>query len=100
MPKWRQDAFFPTQLAPLMRWNGIKTMVITGLGAEVGIVPTVITSSEMGYFNVIPEDAIAPSDPTRKEDAMKFLRGGNIVKTSAEIAEIWNKAPTGPAPVP
>ena len=97
LPKWRQDAFFSTQLDALMRWNGIKTMVITGLGAEVGIVPTVMTASQMGYFNVIPEDAIAPSDPTRKEDAMKFLRGGNIVKTVAEIADIWSKSPTGPA---
>jgi nicotinamidase-related amidase len=96
LPKWRQDAFFSTQLDALMRWAGIKTMIITGLGAEVGIVPTVMTASEMGYMSVVPEDAIAPSDPTRKEDALKFLRGPAMIKTVGDIVGIWSKA--APAP--
>ena len=97
LPKWRQDAFFSTQLDALMRWNGIKTMVIVGLGAEVGIMPSVMTASEMGYFTVVVEDAIATADPSRREDAMKFLRGTAIIKSTKEMEAIWRQATPAPA---
>jgi nicotinamidase-related amidase len=97
LPKWRQNAFYNTQLDALMRWNGIKTMVIVGIGAEAGIVPTVNTSSTMGYFTVAVEDAIRPSDPTRMEDAMKFIRGPAIVRNHQQVIDIWNNAAAAPA---
>lgn len=101
LPKWRQDAFFSTQLDALMRWNAIKTMVIVGLGAEVGIMPSVMTAAELGYFTVVVEDAIAAAYPSRRESAMEFLRDTAIVKNTQEMEEIWNKAtaaPTGAEP--
>ena len=97
LPKWRQDAFFSTQLDALMRWNGIKTMVIVGLGTEVGIMPTVMTASELGYFTVVVDDAIKEIDAARKESAMAFLRDTAIVKTTQELAGIWNRAAAAPA---
>ena len=92
LPKWRQDAFFSTQLDALMRWNGIKTMVIVGLGTEVGIVPSVMTASELGYFTIVVDDAIKAVDPTRKEAAMAFLRDSAIVSNAKKVEEIWNNA--------
>ena len=99
LPKWRQDAFFSTQLDALMRWNGIKTMVIVGLGAEVGIMPSVMTASEMGYFTVVVEDAVAAAYPGRREDAMEFLRDSAIVKNTQEMEAIWSKAAAAPTAV-
>ena len=102
LPKWRQDAFFSTQLDALMRWNGIRTMVIVGLGAEVGIMPSVMTATELGYFTVVVEDAIASAYPGRKEDAMKFLRESASIMSTKEMEEIWSHAaaaPTGVGPV-
>ena len=99
LPKWRQDAFFSTPLDALMRWNGIRTMVIVGLGAEVGIMPTVLTAAEMGYFPVVVEDAIAAAYPGRGEDAMEFLRDSAIIKNTQEMEEIWTKAAAAPTAV-
>jgi nicotinamidase-related amidase len=96
IPKWRTNAFFSTPLDALMRWNGIKTMVIVGIGAEAGIVPSVNLSSSMGYFTVAVEDAIRPSNPTRMEDAMRFIRGPAIVKQHTEVIDIWNKHAAAP----
>jgi nicotinamidase-related amidase len=106
LPKWRQDAFVATQLDALMRWNDIKTMVIVGLGAEVGIVPTVTHAATLGYFAVAVEDCIVPSNPAWEEDAIKFIGRSAMVKNRAEIIEIWNKsaprpvAPTTPSAAP
>ena len=97
LPKWRQDAFFSTQLDALMRWNGIKTMVIVGLGTEVGIVPSVMTASELGYFTVVVDDAIKEIDSARKEPAMAFLRDTAMVRNANQVEEIWNNAAAAPA---
>ena len=97
LPKWRQDAFVATQLDALMRWNDIKTMVIVGLGAEVGIVPTVTHAATLGYFAVAVEDCIVPSNPAWEEVAIKFIGRSAMVKNRAEIIEIWNKS--APRPV-
>ena len=99
LPKWRQDAFFSTQPDALMRWNGIKTMVIVGLGAEVGIMPSVLTAAEMDYFPVVVEDAISAAYPGRGEDAMEFLRDSAIIKNTKEMEEIWSKAAAAPTAV-
>ena len=99
LPKWRQDAFFSTQLDALMRWNGIRTMVIVGLGTEVGIMPSVMTASELGYFTVVVDDAVKAVDASRKEAAMAFLRDSAIVRNAKQVVEIWNNAAAGPADV-
>lgn len=97
LPKWRQDAFFSTQLDALMRWNGIKTMVIVGLGTEVGIMPSVMTASELGYFTVVVEDAIKAVDPARREPAMAFLSDTALVRNTRWLEEIWSEAAAAPA---
>src|SRR5262249_25268898 len=66
--KYRPDAFFATPLDTLMRWNGMKTLVIVGVGAEVGVVPTLMTASNLGYFRVAVSDCLRPTDPARLND--------------------------------
>ena len=97
LPKWRQDAFVGTQLDALMRWNGIKTLVIVGIGAEVGILPTVTHASTLGYFSVGVEDAILAANPAWQDVAIKFIGQSAMVKNREEIIEIWNKS--APRPV-
>ena len=106
LPKWRQDAFVGTQLDALMRWNGVKTMVIVGIGAEVGILPTVTHASTLGYFSVAVEDAVIAANPAWQDLAIKFIGRSAMVKNRDEIIEIWNKsaprpvAPTTPSAAP
>ena len=97
LPQWRQDAFFSTQFDALMRWNGIKTMVIVGLGAEVGVVPTLMSASNLGYFAVAVSDGLRPADPERMEDAMRYIADQAMMKTHTELLEIWQGAAPRPA---
>ena len=97
LPKWRTDAFVSTQLDALMRWNGIKTMVIVGLGAEAGVLPTVTHASTLGFFAVAVEDAVVAADPAWQDLAIKFIGRSAMLKNHDEIIEIWNKS--APRPV-
>ncbi|MFQ5933702.1 MAG: cysteine hydrolase family protein [Dehalococcoidia bacterium] len=87
--KYKVDAFFETSLDALLRWNGIRTIVIVGVGAEVGIVPSVIHAHNLGYFSVAVEDCMRPTDPTRLGDAMKFIGDWSIVKNHKEVLDVW-----------
>lgn len=89
--KYRPDAFFATPLDALLRWNGIKTLVIVGVGAEVGIVPTVMHAYNLGYFTVAVGDCIRPTDPSRLEDAMRYIGDWAIIKSHAELMDFWRK---------
>ena len=87
--KYRVDAFFGTPLDELLRWNGIRTIVIMGVGAERGIVPSVIHAHNLGYFSVAVSNCIRPTDPARLEDAMKYIADWAIVKNHTEVINSW-----------
>jgi len=89
--KYRPDAFIATALDELLRWNRITTIVIVGVGAEVGVVPTMQTARSLGYRTVAIEDAIVPTDPVRAEDAMLYIGDNATLVGHAEVIDIWNK---------
>ena len=90
--KYRRDAFFGTILDPLLRWNGIKTIVFVGIGAEIGGWPTLMHASDLGYARVGVSDCILSSNPARMEDAMMHIGENATLKTSQEVIDIWNRA--------
>ena len=94
--KYRQDAFYATPLDILMRWNGMKTLVIVGPGTEVGVLPTLMTASNLGYRRVAISDALIEVDPARKEGAMRFIADYATVKTADEVLDIWRAATPAP----
>ncbi len=89
--KYRPDAFIATALDALLRWNRITTIVIVGVGAEVGVVPTMQTARSLGYRTVAIEDAIVPTDPARAEDAMLYIGDNATLLGHTEVIDIWNK---------
>ena len=90
LDKYKVDAFVGTNLDPLLRWNGIKTIAIMGVGAFPGILATVSHAYNLGYFIVAPEDCIRGiSQPGLSEDAMKFIRLWAIVKPSSDVIRAW-----------
>lgn len=87
--KYRPDAFFGTPLDELLRWNGIRTIVIVGVGAEVGIVPSVMHAHNLGYFSVAVGDCIRPTDPKRLHDAMLYIGDWALVEDHTTLIETW-----------
>ena len=90
--KYRPDAFFGTILDPLLRWNGIKTIVFVGIGAEIGGLPTLMHASNLGYARVAVSDGILSSNPARMEDAMMHIGENAILRTSQEVIDVWKRA--------
>lgn len=87
--KYRPDAFFGTPLDAFLRWNAIRTIVIVGVGAEVGIVPTLMTASNLGYLRVAVADCIRPTNPARINDAMRYVTDYAVVKTHHDLVTVW-----------
>jgi nicotinamidase-related amidase len=83
------DSFIGTNLDNILRWNGIRTIVILGADTEAGIVPTVTHAFNLGYFVVAVGDCIRPTEPARLDDAMKFIARSASVKSHAEIIQTW-----------
>jgi len=94
--KPRVDCFIGTNLELVLRWNAIRTLMIVGVGAEIGILPTVFHAVNLGFFVVAPEDCIRPTAREWHDDAMKFI-GGNchgpvaLVRPSADIVGLWGQ---------
>ena len=87
--KYRVDSFIGTNLDHILRWNGIRTIVILGAGAEAGIVPTVTYAFNLGYFVVAVGDCIRPTEPAWLDDAMKFIGRSATVRPHGEIIQAW-----------
>jgi nicotinamidase-related amidase len=94
--KYRPDAFHGTVLDSILRWNGIKTIVMVGVGAAVGVIPTVMTASNLGYFPVAVSDGIQSGDQKRTDDAMTYIGDHAILKTHAEVVDSWNRSASRP----
>ena len=94
LKKPRVDCFIGTDLELLLRWNGVKTIVIAGVGSEIGILPTALHAINLGFFVVAPYDCIRPTHPDWHEDALKFI-GSNchgevaLVRASSDILRAW-----------
>ncbi len=88
--KYRSDAFVATALDELLRWNEITTIVIVGVGAEVGVVPTLSTAEILGYATVAVEDAIRPTEEHRLADAMLYINDHARVVSHTDVIDAWN----------
>ena len=91
--KYRVDAFIGTPFEYLLRINGIRTIVHTGIATEVGILPTAWHALNMGFFVVVPEDCVDAMQKAHHAEAMAFLRRLAIVTRSSEIVDAWKAAP-------
>ncbi len=88
--KYRPDAFIATALDELLRWNRLTTIVIVGIGAEIGVVPTMMTARSLGYSTVAIEDAIVPADLARTEDALLYIGDNATLLGYQDVIDIWN----------
>jgi ureidoacrylate peracid hydrolase len=90
--KYRPDAFYGTILDSILRWNGIRTVITTGVGVAVGGVPTVMTAMNLGYQSIAVADAFISTDDKRTSAALDYLRAHAIVRSHREIVDAWDRS--------
>ncbi|MEU3470486.1 isochorismatase family protein [Streptomyces sp. NPDC006687] len=83
-----------TDLDPLLRNLGIRTLVVTGVSSNIAIPNTVFDAVNLGYEVVVPADAIAgvPASCTT-EVIRNTLALVASVTTTAELLSQWSAHP-------
>jgi nicotinamidase-related amidase len=76
----------------MLRSNGIKTIVISGVAKEGGVEGTARSARNLGYEVVILKDCVGSRSPELHEMALKLMAGSFFdVTTAVELAAIWGE---------
>jgi len=90
--KHRHNSFMGTELDIVLRSNGKKTLVVTGVTTERCVLATVAGAIAHDYYVVVPGDCVASQKP-EMHDAALLVISGNLLKEgvtdSSEIIRIW-----------
>ena len=90
--KRRPDGFVGTDFDLMLRSNGIKTIVISGVATEGGIEGTARSARNLGYDVVIVKDCVGSRNQDLHDMALKLMERTFFDVTSAgEIAAIWGQ---------
>jgi nicotinamidase-related amidase len=90
--KRRPDAFVGTDFDLMLRSNGIKTIVISGVATEGGVEGTARSGRNLGYDVVILKDCVGSRSRDMHEIALKLMEGSFFdITTAVEIAAIWGE---------
>ena len=84
------SGFYYTGLDPCLRDLGVRTVVVTGVSLNIGVIGTAIEAVNHGYRAVVPADCVAGDPPEYGDQLLRYsLRNLAYVTTSDQIAEIW-----------
>ena len=90
--KYRSSGFWGTNLAMLLRSNGIKTVVVGGCTTEGCVESTARDAMFNDFYVVIAEDCVASDDKAQHDASMLLMRHRFDIATSAEIQRLWHSA--------
>ena len=87
--KYRSSGFWGTNLALLLRSNGIKSVVVSGCTTEGCVESTARDAMFSDYYVVLATDAVG-SDDRRQHDASMYLMAHRFdLATSEDIRKHW-----------
>jgi len=90
--KRRPDGFVGTDFDLMLRSNGVKTILISGVATEGGIEGTARSARNLGYDVVILKDCVGSRNRELHELALKLMEQTFFdIATAAEITAIWDK---------
>ncbi|MEE2971346.1 MAG: cysteine hydrolase [Pseudomonadota bacterium] len=91
--KHTYSGFQGTELDRVLRFRGIKTLVMTGVATNVCVESTLRDGYFNGYYIVMPEDCVASAAQELHEGTIVNVRRhfGEVVATGAEISTLWPK---------
>jgi nicotinamidase-related amidase len=82
--------FFESGLDAYLRNTGVRTLVVTGVSVNIGVLGTAIEAVNRGYTVVVPTDCVAGDPPEYAEQALRYsVRNIAFLSTRAEIETIW-----------
>jgi ureidoacrylate peracid hydrolase len=88
--KHRYSAFYESDLDLILRSRGIRTLVVTGVSANICVEATAKDAFMRGYYAVVPEDCTASQTPEAQASGMKNIAAlAGVVILSEEIRSIW-----------
>ena len=92
--KHRHSSFAGTELDMLLRSNGIRSLVITGVTTERCVLATVTGAIAHDYYVVVPPDCVAAPN-TKMHDAALPIISGNLCREgmadSHRIIRAWQE---------
>jgi ureidoacrylate peracid hydrolase len=91
--KYRSSAFWGTNLALLLRSNGIETVVVSGCTTEGCVESTARDALFSDHYVVIAEDCVASDDRAQHEASLLLMRHRFDIATADEIRDVWRRAP-------
>jgi nicotinamidase-related amidase len=88
--KRQWGAFHGTELDLQLRRRGIKTIVLAGISTNIGVESTSRTAYELGYEQVLVEDAMAAGATEQHDASVKYIfpRVGFVRQTDEVIAAL------------
>jgi nicotinamidase-related amidase len=82
--------FYESGLDAFLRNTGTRTVVITGVSVNVGVLGTALEAVNRGYTVVVPTDCVAGDPPEYAEQALKYsVRNVAFLTTREEIETLW-----------
>jgi ureidoacrylate peracid hydrolase len=88
--KHTYSGFFGTELDRMLRFRGIKTLVMTGVATNVCVESTWRDGYFNGYYIVVPEDCVGSAAQDLHEAALKGVRMFfGEVTTGNDVRAIW-----------
>lgn len=83
--------FHESGLDLYLRNTGVRTVVLTGVSLNIGVVGTAIEAVNRGYSVVVPTDCVAGDPPEYGEQLLRYsLRNLAYLTTASEIAGHWS----------
>jgi len=90
--KHRFNAFFNTDLDPVLRSNGIRTIVACGVLTNICVESTVREAFFRDYYAVVPLDCVGTLDDEFQRVSLRNIAFGfGLVVNSQEIRQVWEK---------
>jgi ureidoacrylate peracid hydrolase len=96
--KTTYSGFAATSLASTLHELGARTLVFAGVQTQVCVESTLRDAHSLGYFCVVPQDAVASHTPALHAatlDNIRFLFGD--VCATADVTAAWAPGSPGPA---
>ncbi len=91
--KLGSDAFIGTPLDQVLRWHGLDTLVVTGVGTPYCVESTVRHASDLAYACVVASDACGTSDMMLHEHSIRVMaQRYAMVRTTDEILRLLSSS--------